>query len=89
MNNFLLLVKAEADRPLSDNEDWSRALRGANPAHECFLPEHSAILNDKGQLIDRWGTPLFFHAEARGRYAVRSAGPDRKMWTSDDIILTP
>jgi hypothetical protein len=89
MSNFLLLVKSEADRPLSDNEDWARALLGANPAHERFLPEHSPVLNGNGQLIDRWGTPLSFHAKRRGHYAIRSAGPDRKMWTRDDIILDP
>jgi hypothetical protein len=89
MNNFLLLVKSESDRPLSDNEDWARALLGANPAHERFLPQLSPALNGNGQLIDRWGTPLFFHAKRRGHYTIRSAGPDRKMWTRDDIILDP
>ena len=86
MDNFLLLVKPEVDRPLSDNDDWSRALRGANPARERFLPEHHAILNEQGQLIDRWGTPLFFHSLGRGQFSIRSAGPDRKMWTQDDIV---
>jgi len=25
-------------------------------------------------LVDRWGTPLFFHAVGKGRYVLRSAG---------------
>jgi hypothetical protein len=89
MNNFLLLVKSEGDRPISNNEDWARALLGANPAHERFLPEHSPVLSANGQLIDRWGTPLVFQAKRRGHYAIRSAGPDRKMGTRDDIVLDP
>jgi len=31
MDNFTLLVKSAADRPLSANEDWAAALGGAQP----------------------------------------------------------
>jgi len=85
MENFSLLVKGAADRPLSANEDWAAALRGSNPAHERFLPDHHAAFNDRGQLIDRWGTPLFFHALGGRRFELRSAGPDRTLWTDDDL----
>jgi hypothetical protein len=85
MDNFLLLVKSAATRPLSANEDWAAALRGWNPAQERFLPDQHAALNARGQLVDRWGTPLFFHALGSGRFEIRSAGPDRKLWTADDI----
>lgn len=85
MNNFLLLVKPAASRPLSANEDWADALRGRNPARERFLPDQHAALNARGQLVDRWGTPLFFHALGNGQFEIRSAGPDRKLWTADDI----
>jgi hypothetical protein len=85
MDNFLLLVKSAATRPLSANEDWAAALRGRNPARERFLPDQHAALNARGQLVDRWGTPLFFHALGNGRFEIRSAGPDRKLWTADDI----
>lgn len=85
MENFQLLVKSAADRPLSANEDWAAALRGHNPARERFLPDPHAALNTNGQLVDRWGTPLFFHALGGRRYELRSAGPDRKLWTDDDL----
>lgn len=85
MENFLLLVKSAATRPLSANEDWAAAFRGHNPAHERFLPDRHAASNSQGQLVDRWGTPLFFHALGGGRFELRSAGPDRQLWTSDDI----
>jgi hypothetical protein len=35
--------------------------------------------------VDRWGTPLYFHAISRDRLEVRSAGPDKVMWTEDDV----
>jgi hypothetical protein len=85
MNNFTLLVKSAAARPLSANEDWAAALCGRNPAQERFLPDHHPALNSRGQLVDRWGTPLFFHALGNGQFEIRSAGPDRKLWTLDDI----
>lgn len=85
MENSLLLLKSAANRPLSANEDWADLLRGKNGAREEFLPAQHVALNDKGQLIDRWQTPLFFHALGGGRYEIRSAGQDKQMWTADDI----
>ena len=89
MDNSLLLLKRAANQPLSANEDWAALFRGQNATHERFLPDHHAAFNGKGQLIDRWGTPLFFHAMGSGRYEVRSAGPDGKLWTDDDIHRNP
>lgn len=85
MDNSQLLLKSAANRPLSANEDWADFLRGKNSAHERFLPDNHVALNTNGQLVDRWGTPLFFHALGGGRFDIRSAGPDRKLWTDDDI----
>lgn len=85
MENSLLLLKSAANRPLSANEDWADLFRGKNGAREEFLPAQHVALNDKGQLIDRWQTPLFFHALGGGRYEIRSAGPDQQMWTADDL----
>jgi len=85
MENSLLLLKSAAHRPLSANEDWADLFRGKNAAREEFLPAQHVALNVKGQLIDRWQTPLFFHALGGGRYEIRSAGPDGKLWTDDDL----
>jgi hypothetical protein len=85
MENSLLLVKAAGHRPLSANEDWADLLRGRNGTQERFLPDEHVALNARGQLIDRWQTPLFFHALGGGRYDLRSAGPDQKLWTNDDL----
>jgi hypothetical protein len=85
MDNYTLLVKASAQLPMSANEDWAAAFRGKNPAHERFLPDNHVALNTESQVVDRWQTPLFFHALGGHRFELRSAGPDKKLWTEDDI----
>lgn len=85
MENSQLLLKSAANRPLSANEDWADFFRGQNPARERFLADTNLALNSQGQLVDRWGTPLFFHALGGGRFEIRSAGPDQKLWTPDDL----
>jgi len=81
----LLLLKSAGNRPLSANEDWADLLRGKNFARERFISDTNAALNARGQLIDRWGTPLFFHALGGGRCEIRSAGSDKTLWTVDDV----
>jgi hypothetical protein len=85
LQNFSLLVKGGDPLPLGANEEIAAALLGKNKASLRMLSNRSAAFNDKGQLVDRWGTPLYFHAHARDRIDIRSAGPDRAMWTEDDI----
>ena len=52
----------------------------------CVLVE---FVHRDGELCDRWGTPFFFHAESAARMEIRSAGPDRRLWTEDDVVFTP
>ena len=85
MDNFTLLIKSSAKLSMSANEDWAAAFRGLNPARERFLPDDHIALNAQHQLLDRWQTPLFFHALGNHRFDLRSAGPDKKMWTGDDL----
>lgn len=85
LNNFALLVKGDNPLPQGSNEELAAALRGRNRAQLRFLPETHPVFNAPGQLVDRWGTPLFFHAVSRDRLDIRSAGPDKVMWTEDDL----
>ena len=66
-----------------------RALRGRNRLGLAFLPARHPALNEHGQLVDRWGTPYFFHALSSTRMEIRSAGPDQRMYTEDDVRLSP
>lgn len=85
LSNLQLLVKGDAPFRMGANEEFAAALMGQNAAKEVFLKAPHACLNEKGQLVDRWGSPLFFHVRDRSRIDIRSAGPDRVMWTADDL----
>ena len=71
--------------PVGTNVEITRALNGDNPRHVHFLD--GARLNDQGELIDDWGTPYFFHQLSGQQTEIRSAGPDKQMWTSDDLVI--
>jgi hypothetical protein len=86
ISNFLIIQKQATDRPLSANEEWSAALRGQRPGTERWISDNSVIFDSKQRLIDRWNTPLHFHALGDKRWEIRSAGPDRKLWTPDDLL---
>ncbi|MGH8048839.1 MAG: hypothetical protein ACREKL_16480 [Chthoniobacterales bacterium] len=68
------------------NEEITRGLRGENPKKIIFLVEKPGMLDADGALLDRWGTPYFFHKLSGKLIDLRSAGPDRKFWTKDDIF---
>jgi hypothetical protein len=74
-----------AGDPVGTNAEITAALTGKNPLRYAVIPPNHPAINRAGELCDRWGTPFFFHAESGTRMTVRSAGPDRKMWTEDDI----
>jgi hypothetical protein len=43
-------------------------------------------INGKGELVDYWGTPFFFHQLSGTEMEIHSAGPDKVMWTADDLV---
>ncbi|NWK57612.1 hypothetical protein HW115_18485 [Verrucomicrobiaceae bacterium N1E253] len=73
--------------PVGENEEITKALSGKNVKGIALLPAKHPSINREGELIDHWGTPYFFHAISRTVMEIRSAGPDRKLHTSDDLIL--
>ena len=83
--NFSTLVKGPQPLPLGANEEIAAALLGKNSVRLVFLQPPIPALNASLQLIDRWGTPLYFHAESKDRIDIRSAGPDKQLWTADDL----
>jgi hypothetical protein len=73
--------------PVGTNPEITAALAGNNPRQINFIqPEAGMRINSSGELVDTWGTPLFFHQLSGVDTEVRSAGPDRKMWTPDDLM---
>jgi hypothetical protein len=73
--------------PVGTNPEIARALGGENPRHVNFLDQQAGMrLNEKGELVDPWGVPFFFHQLSAQEMEIRSAGPDRRMWTDDDLV---
>jgi hypothetical protein len=73
--------------PVGDNSEITAALNGKNPKQINFIdPSAGMRLNAKGELIDAWDTPYFFHQLSASEMEIHSAGPDRKMWTDDDLM---
>ena len=73
--------------PVGTNAEIMKALMGSN-SHQAMLgPPPGQTLNAQGELLDPWGTPYFFHQLSGNDMEIHSAGPDRKMWTSDDLVM--
>jgi hypothetical protein len=75
--------------PVGDNVDITAVLTGRNSLGFAFIPKDNPAINANGELCDRWGTPFFFHQISGEEMGIRSAGPDRKLWTADDQVLVP
>lgn len=82
---FSYSVKVPDALPTAGNREIVRALQGENAYRIRFVTPGARFLNDDGELLDRWGTPLHFHFVEASDVAIRSAGPDRTMWTADDL----
>lgn len=76
------------ENPVGDNAEITQALRGGNSKQANFLQEEDGMrTNARGELVDNWGTPFFFHSVSRSEMEIRSAGPDHKLWTNDDLVM--
>jgi len=69
-----------------DNASFVNALSGNNPGRLAFISRDHPAIDAQGQLLDRWGMPFFFHLLGRDALEVRSAGPDRQLYTPDDLV---
>jgi hypothetical protein len=73
--------------PVGTNPEITAALNGGNPKQINFIkPEAGMQINGDGELVDTWGTPFFFHQLSGSEMEIHSAGPDKIMWTSDDLV---
>jgi hypothetical protein len=74
--------------PVGTNPEITAVLNGANPQQIVFLNSDDGLrVDERGQLLDNWGTPYFFHQISGTEMEIHSAGPDRKMWTQDDLVI--
>lgn len=74
------------ENPVGQNEDIVAALLGDNPKRAAYLPNNSPAIKE-GKLVDQWGSPYWFHPVSANFMEIRSAGPDRELFTNDDVLL--
>ncbi|GAA5131692.1 hypothetical protein JIN84_07035 [Luteolibacter yonseiensis] len=88
---LLLTIFRKANNGLNPdgglNEEIAGALAGKNFKGFAVLPPDHPAFAKNGELLDRWGAPYFFHPVTSRQIDVRSAGPDRALWTEDDVVL--
>ena len=78
---------AFGENPVGTNPEITAALQGGNPKQVNFLKQDGNRVNGIGELVDAWGTPYFFHQISGREMEIRSAGPDRVMYTGDDLVI--
>ena len=77
--------------PTGTTADISKALSGQAEGGVIILATASSDKNDKGEIVDPWGTPLQFYFSHNG-VLIRSAGPNKvfedSRTSSDDLFRT-
>ncbi len=81
-----LIFKNFASFYLPDNQAITSFLSGKNPEKLIWIPQSHFAVSAEGELLDRFGTPLFFHRISGLNFEIHAAGKDLVMWTSDDVI---
>ncbi len=75
--------------PTGNNAAITKALLGRSDKKVLILSVRKADINDKGEIVDPWGTPLQFYF-SYNEVLIRSAGPnkvfeDSAVPTADDL----
>ena len=76
--------------PIGSNAEVAKALQGNNPKNVIILVGRKTELNEKGEYVDPWGTPLRIYFSDSG-VLIRSAGPNRRfddstVMEADDFV---
>jgi len=75
--------------PVGSNREITAALAGQNRWGFAIIPPDHPAINARGELCDRWGSPLFFHQLSGERMEIVSFGPDGERGTEDDVVVSP
>jgi hypothetical protein len=83
---FTMYLKNFSDLSVGSNEDLTAILTGSNPMQGVLFPADSPMIMN-GQIVDRWGSPYWLHPNSGANVEIRSAGPDKSLFTPDDVIF--
>ena len=71
--------------PTGNNSQIVKALLGQTEKKILILSVRRSELNDKGEIVDPWGTPLQFYF-SHNEVLIRSAGPN-KVWEDSSVPM--
>ena len=86
VSQYVTALQRRAGPPIGDDADLARALTGRNPLKLAVIPGDHPAISAEGRLLDRWGTPYHIHARSSQSFEFRSAGPDKRLFTGDDLV---
>jgi hypothetical protein len=89
LRQYLRITQRRPGPPIGNDSDLARAFTGHNPMKLVVLPASHPALTPDGRLRDRWETPYFIHPRGHLAFEIRSAGPDLKLFTADDLVENP
>ena len=69
--------------PTGNNAQIAKALSGQTEKKVLILAVRRTDMNDKGEILDPWGTPLQFYF-SHNEVLIRSAGPN-KAWEDSNV----
>ena len=70
--------------PMGSNAEVVKAMNGQNQKNVIILVGRKTEVNEKGEIVDPWGTPLRIYFSDAGAL-VRSAGPNRRFDDSTSL----
>lgn len=71
--------------PMGNNIAIARALLGQTDKRVLILAVRKSDMNEKGEILDPWGTPLQFYF-SHNEVMIRSAGPNR-VWEDSAVSM--
>lgn len=69
------------------NQEITAQLLGHNRMKIIFVSRDIEAFNSDLEILDRWGSPIVFHPLSSQVLGLHSLGPDRQLWTDDDLSL--
>ncbi len=80
------LLEEGGDFEFNSQKEFIAKLEGNNPRGLRYLGLTRDMLDKDAQVIDEWGRPLQIKRPEKARLEIRSAGPDGRFGTQDDIV---
>lgn len=86
LSAYLQAARGPGRPVIGFNEDLLKTLTDRSVLGDAAIPQNHPAIRE-GRLLDRWGTPWQVHPLSSDFIQLRSAGPDHRLYTDDDLVL--